>query len=247
MVCVRKPPLWYQEAQGENAPEGGAYGAVHQSVLGGALHPENARVYFLDESQCDAGEHVEQQQVHHLGEHKGCVTLRGCLVEIAVEDGHPEVKILGGADATLNGAHHDEQEPAEGDAAVHIAETPVFLADAQVEQTLREHLPDGWQQLDREDVLQDDGPLKPVELAYPAYIFIYTDAEKSESAQHEWEHKRMKILHYPKISVVLDKIWRILMIRERRLTPLGHTRVHLPQSIHFCSSCSSWSYWPLLK
>ena len=163
-------------------------------------------------------------------------------MEIAIEDGNPKVEVLGGADTALDGANQDEQEPSEGDAAVHIAQTPVLFGDAQVEQALLEHLPNGGQQFSRKDIFPDDGTLEAVKLAYPAHEFINTDREEGYRTQHKRQYERMKVLHYAKISVVLDKIWRILIIKDRRLTPRGQTSMHLPQSMHFWSSSSKRSY-----
>jgi len=108
------------QTEREDEPKRGADSAIHQGVLGGAFHAENAGMYFLNEGQRDAGEHIEQQQVHDLGEDEGRVVLGRNLVEITVENSDPEVEILGRANAALNSANQNKQKPTEGDAAVHI-------------------------------------------------------------------------------------------------------------------------------
>ena len=154
-------------------------------------------------------------------------------MEIAIEDGDPEMEVLGGAYAALDGTDHNEQKPSESDAAVHIAQAPVLLGDAQMEQALLEHLPNSGQELPGKDIFPDDGTLESVKLAYPTHEFINTYRKKGVGTQHKRQHERMKVLHYAKISVVFDKIWRMLIIKDRRLTPRGQTSVHLPQSMHF--------------
>lgn len=89
--------------------------------------------------------------------------------------------------------------------------------------------------------------LQTVELPYPPYVFVNADDEESDGSQNEWQYERAEIFHYPMISFVFVSIWRMLMMSERKFTPLGHTSVHFPHNMHFCSSCSRLSYWPLRK
>jgi len=90
-------------------------------VFGGALHAKDAGVDLLQKGEEDTGEDVEQNQVHQLGEEKFRAVGGYVLVEEPIEDSAPEMERSFDTDAALNGAHHDEQEPTEGDAAVHIA------------------------------------------------------------------------------------------------------------------------------
>ena len=169
-----------EQTQREDGPQRDLHGGVHHGVLGGALHAEEAGVDFLHEGEEDARQYVEQDEVHELGEeHLGAVGGH-VLVEEAVEDGAPEVERPFDADAALDGAHHDEQEPAEGDAAVHVAQPPVLLADAQVQEALAEHLPDGRQDLRGEDAFPDQGLLLAVELLDPADVFVAADDKETD-------------------------------------------------------------------
>ena len=113
----------------------------------------------------------------HLGAVGGYV-----LMEKAVENGAPEMERAFDADAALDGAHHDEQEPAEGDAAVHVAQPPVFLADAKVKKALAEHLPDGGQNPRGEHVLLDEFLLLAVELLDPADVLVSADDKETDGS-----------------------------------------------------------------
>ncbi len=164
-------------------------------MLGRAAHTQETGVDLLDESQKEARQDVEQQQVHEVSEENLGAVSRRIVVEKTVEDGAPEVEWAFDADAALDGAHHNQEEPPEGDTAVHIAESPVLLGDAQVQQALAEHLPDGGQYLGGKHVFTDDGLLFAVELANPADELVAADGKQGDGPQHERKYERMIVSH----------------------------------------------------
>ncbi len=127
-------------------------------------------------------------------------------MEISVEDGHPVVEIALGADTAFDSANKDEQKPAEGNAPVHVSQPPVLFGNAQVQQAFAEHFPDGGQELDGDDILEQGLLLQTVKLPYPANVFVQADNQERDGSQYKWQYERTEVFHYPMISLVLVSI-----------------------------------------
>ena len=107
---------------------------------GGARHPQPARSETLIESQEQATEHKEEQQVHQGQEKiafKGVWNPRG--IEVFKKYGQIRgVKTVMGKEHGFCFPHDDEQEPAEGQGHMHVAQAAVEPEDPAVKEAFTE-------------------------------------------------------------------------------------------------------------
>ena len=121
------------------------------------LHPEHLRVEPLRDGQQHAQQQERQNQVHDEGERLASGERLLRRVEIPEKDG--EVNRVERACVVhhrLDFPENDEQEPAEGERHVHVAQQRVDPEDAPVEQRFAHHLAQGVQRPAGGESLQNE-------------------------------------------------------------------------------------------
>ena len=117
-----------QQAQREDGPQGIKSYLVQQAQARGAPHAHDAGGEALDDGEHDAAEDHQQEEVHQEHQQRAPQCLLRLRNEVVEED-----RVVEEMDAFRHEEHdlqvpqHDQHEPAEGDAGVHIAQDLVAL------------------------------------------------------------------------------------------------------------------------
>jgi hypothetical protein len=149
--------------------------------------------------------------------------------DVSLQRHIPESEVSDGLDPP----HGDQQEPAESQTHVHVAQQRIDLEDAAVQQRFADHLPHGRQRAARRQSEQNPFLVGAGQAVEPRPPLPGQDGEHHRSAdderQTEWrvESHRQKSPSLRLISITTPRV----------LMPRGHTSRHLPHSMHlFISS-----------
>ena len=245
---VRRETLG-EQAQREDGPEGIESHPVQQAQARGAPHAHDARGEALDDRERDAAEYQQQEEVHQ--EHQqGALQGRFRLRHEEVE----EDRVVEETDAVRQEEHHlqvpqhDQHEPAEGDAGMHIAQDLVALPQLDVDQAVEEDVPDV-----HPDVFRGDERQQEALAVRPRQLRDHADHRHEAVAQHE-EHpeqerddegvESVRETFPHRTTSPLRSNRQSVRMRCRVLIPRGQTIVHLPQSMQRDSIRSTSSSRP---
>ena len=220
-----------QQACREDEPQGRQGDAVAQDVFRRAAHAHSPRAETLAPGQGHAREDKEQQQVHQKVEDGLVFESRGEILEEDVTlQGHVTEPEVG---HRLDPAHRDQEEPAEGQRHVHVAQQGIDAEDPPVEERLADDLPRGLQRAPRGQSAQDQHLVGPRQAVEPRSPLPEEREEHHGRAGHEGYAERSEEVHGQKSPSL-----RLMSITTPRvLIPRGQTSRHLPHSMHlFISS-----------
>ena len=219
------------QAHREDEPQRREGHAVAQHVSGRTPHAHRPRVNALAPSQRHARKDEKQQQVHQEVEHGLMFQPRGEIFEkdVSLQRHIPESEVSDGLDPP----HGDQQEPAESQTHVHVAQQRIDLEDAAVQQRFADPLPHGRQRAARRQSEQNPFLVGAGQSAEPRTPLPEQYDEHHGRADHERYAEWCEKSHRQKSP----SLRLISMTTPRVLIPRGHTSRHLPQSMHlFISS-----------
>ena len=219
------------QARREYEPQGRKRNAVARHMLGRAAHAHPLREKALAPGQRYARQDEQQQQIHQEIEDRLMLEPRRKVLEedMPLQRHIAEPEVGDGLDPP----HGDQQEPAKGQAHVHVAQQRVDPEDPAVEQRFADDLPYRREGTAGRQPEQDPFLVGERQAVEPQAPLPQQHDEHHRGADHERYAEWCEKSHRQKSPSL-----RLISITTPRvLIPRGHTRRHLPHSMHlFISS-----------